>query len=77
MEFKEFLIKEYQLGNKSAEDYVSRFNGMVNRGIYNGENEVTSPMRTTIETEFSNSKNHYLLTLERYIEFKKRRNSSY
>ncbi len=74
MEFREFLMREYLLGKKSAEDYVSRFNGIVERGIYDGESEFTPSMRAIIEAEFPNSKNHYLLTLKRYIEFKKRKN---
>ena len=69
MEFKDFLMKEYQLGEKSAKDYVGRFNGIKVRGIYNGEKVVTPSMRKEIEEEFPNSINHYILALERYIEF--------
>lgn len=69
MEFKDFLMKEYKIGKKSARDYVGRFNGIVERGIYNGESVVTPNMSKHIEKEFPNSANHYRLTLERYIEF--------
>ena len=70
MEFNDFLMKEYKIGDKSAQDYVGRFNGILARGIYNGENEFTPNVKVAIEREFSNSKAHYLLTLERYIKFK-------
>lgn len=73
MEFKDFLMKEYLLGKKSAEDYVSRLNGILARGIYNEENELTHEMKVAVEREFPNSKTHYLLTLKRYIKFKQKR----
>ncbi|SFE90669.1 hypothetical protein SAMN05428981_11011 [Bacillus sp. OV194] len=73
MEFKDFLIKEYRIGEKSARDYVGRFNGIVARGIYKGENEITPCMKVAIEREFPNSKGHYLLTLERFIEFQQKK----
>lgn len=73
MEFKDFLMKKYRIGEKSARDYVGRFNGIVARGIYKGENEITPSMKVTVEREFPNSKMHYLLTLERYIEFQQKR----
>ncbi|MEH6993823.1 hypothetical protein V7075_14075 [Neobacillus drentensis] len=69
MEFKEFLIQKYNIRESSAEDYVGRFNGIVNKGIYKGENEMTPALREAVEKEFPNSKNHYRLALERYIEF--------
>lgn len=72
MEFKDFLMKEYRIGEKSARDYVGRFNGIVARGIYKGENEITPSIKVVIEREFPNSKVHYLLTLERYIEFQQK-----
>ncbi|MFS0600874.1 hypothetical protein [Peribacillus frigoritolerans] len=71
MEFKEFLIQKYNLGDSSAKDYVGRFNGIDNKGIYKGENEMTQSLIVAVEKEFPNSKNHYLLALERYIEFQK------
>lgn len=70
MEFKDFLVKEYQLGEKSARDYVGRLNGLVERGIYKGERKITPSLKMAIEREFPNSKNHYRLALERYIEFR-------
>lgn len=54
MEFKDFLMKEYQIGEKSAQDYVGRFNGIRARGIYNGENEFISSMKVAIENEYPN-----------------------
>ncbi|MFD2214972.1 hypothetical protein [Metabacillus endolithicus] len=71
MKFKEFLMQEYNIGEGSAEDYVGRFNGIVNRGLYKGENEVTPMLKAAIEKEFPKSKNHYLLALQRYFEYKK------
>ena len=56
--------------NVPAQDYVGHFNGILARGIYNGENEFTPSMRVAIEREIPNSKAHYILTLERYIKFK-------
>ena len=56
MEFQDFLIKEYKIGEKSARDYVGRFNGIVERGIYNGEGVITPSMRKQIEKEFPNFK---------------------
>ncbi|WP_336881506.1 hypothetical protein [Priestia koreensis] len=73
MEFRDFLIKEYGLRESSAKDYVGRLNGIINKGIYKGEDEVTSVLKNVIEREFPKSKNHYLLTLERYITFQKSR----
>lgn len=72
MEYNDFLMKKYKIGVKSARDYVGRFNGIVEKGIYNGESVITQGMRIHIEKEFPNSKNHYRLTLERYIEFNKK-----
>jgi hypothetical protein len=72
VEFKDFLMNEYKIGEKSARDYVGRFNGIVEKGIYNGESIITPSTRLHIEKEFPNSKNHYLLALERFIEFKKK-----
>lgn len=70
-DFKDFLIRKYSLKESSAEDYVWRFNGIVNKGIYKEESEITPSMRAAIENEFPNSKNHYHLALERYILFRK------
>ncbi|MDY0407666.1 hypothetical protein ACFFIS_06810 [Virgibacillus soli] len=70
MEFKDFLIKEFGLSEKSATDYVGRFNGLVKRGIYNGEQAITPRIRKEIESEFPNSKKHYILAFERYVKYK-------
>jgi len=72
MNFKEFLKQEYHISEISATDYVGRFNGIVNSGIYNGENKITPSLREAVEKEFPNSINHYILTLKRYIEFQKK-----
>ncbi|MFG6146824.1 hypothetical protein [Halobacillus sp. B23F22_1] len=69
MSFKDYLIEEYRISESSAQDYVGRFNGIVNRGVYKGEDELTPTLKASIEKEFPNSKNHYLLALERYINF--------
>lgn len=71
MEFKEFLIRIYGISESSAEDYVGRYNGIVSKSIYKGENEITPALKEAIEKEFPKSKNHYCLALERYIEFQK------
>lgn len=75
MNFKDFLINEYQLSESSAQDYVGRFNGIVDTGIYKKEDdgdEMTSSLRNAIEKEFPNSKNHYILALERYFDYRKK-----
>lgn len=70
-EFKVFLKQEYRISENSAKDYVGRFNGIVKRGIYKGESEMTYTLKAAIEREFPNSKNNYLLALERYIKFQR------
>jgi len=72
MEFKNFLMNEYNLSEKSACDYVGRLNGILNRGIYKGESEVTPIIETAIEKEYKESKGHYILALKRYIEFQRK-----
>lgn len=72
MDFKSFLMEEYNLGEKSARDYEGRLNGIIASGIYNGEREVSPSLIKLIEEKFPNSFNHYRLTIERYIEFKNR-----
>ncbi|WP_169891096.1 hypothetical protein [Litchfieldia alkalitelluris] len=58
-------MKEYKISEKSARDYVGRFNGIIEKGIYKGENLTTTSMRKNIEKEYPNSISHYLLALER------------
>ncbi|HWL13108.1 MAG TPA: DUF1643 domain-containing protein [Ureibacillus sp.] len=70
-DFKEFLIQEYTLGEKSAEDYVGRLKGIINKGLYNNE-DFTPALKASIRENYPNSKNHYVLALERYIEFQKK-----
>ncbi|GGA40690.1 hypothetical protein [Psychrobacillus lasiicapitis] len=72
MDFKDFLMKEYKLGKKSADDYASRFNGILERGIYKGESQITPSMEATIEKEFEKSSGHYILALRRHIEFQQK-----
>ena len=62
-------MQEYNISESSAKDYVDRFNGILNRGLYKGEEIITNTLKEAIEKEFPNSKNHYLLALERYIKF--------
>lgn len=69
--FKDFLTQEYHLSESSAKDYVGRYKGIIKRGTYNGNSQMTPTLKAAIEKEFPKSKNHYVLTLERYIEFKK------
>lgn len=71
--FKDFLMQEYRISESSAKDYVGRFKGIVNRGKYKGDNQMTPTLKADIEKEFPNSKKHYILTLERYIEFQKKK----
>lgn len=73
MKFKDFLMKEHHIGEKSARDYEGRLNWLINRGIYKGESQITNIMRATIAKEFAaKSEAHYLLTIERYIAFQER-----
>lgn len=69
MQFQEFLRTTYNLSEKSAGNYVSRMNGILDRNIFNGEKQITPIMEHSIEKEFSKSKGHYILALKRYIEF--------
>lgn len=70
--FKKFLRKEYDLSESSAGDYIGRFKGIVKRGLYNGEQQMTPSLRETIEKEYPKSRNNYVLALERYIDFQKK-----
>lgn len=69
-------MQEYELGEKSTRDYITRFNGIVDRGIYKGESQLTASMEVAIEKEFEKSKGHYILALKRYIEFQKKRSTN-
>ncbi|WP_110928070.1 hypothetical protein [Bacillus massiliglaciei] len=73
MEYKDFLMKEYGLSEGSAKDYDGRFKGIVNSGIYKGEREMTSSLKAAVEKKYPKSKNHYVLALERYIDFQKKK----
>lgn len=70
MEFKQFLMNEYSLNEKSANDYVGRINGVLEKGIYRGEFQITPSLEMAIEKHYAKSKGHYLLALKRYIKFK-------
>lgn len=69
MQFKEFLLSHYPLNEGSADDYVGRINGILEKGLYNGEKEMPPLLKATVEREFPRSKNHYVLTLKRYIDY--------
>ncbi|MFL0365222.1 hypothetical protein ACH0BF_19650 [Pseudobacillus sp. 179-B 2D1 NHS] len=69
MTYKDYLMKKYRISESSAKDYEGRLNGLVNRGIYKGENEMTVSLTAAIEKEYPNSKNHYILAIKRYIDF--------
>ncbi|MHA7136612.1 hypothetical protein ACRTEV_04995 [Rossellomorea arthrocnemi] len=72
MEFEDFLRGNYQLNDKSVKDYISRWNGIVNRGLYNGETELTPSLIASVDMEYPED-SHYRLTLKRYIEFQNKR----
>ncbi|ALC86738.1 hypothetical protein AM499_13555 [Bacillus sp. FJAT-22090] len=62
------LRKNYHLGDKSVNDYISRWNGILNKGLYNGETELIPSLIATVDREYPED-SHYRLTLKRYIEF--------
>ena len=70
MNFEQFLMTEYQLGESSAKDYVGQLDGILKKGIYNGENIMTPSIEAAIEEEYPNSKKHYKLILNRYFAFR-------
>lgn len=71
--FIKFLRNEYSLGESSAKDAVGRINGMLNRGIYNGENVFSPKMEAAIIREYPKSKVDYILALKRFISFQQKR----
>jgi hypothetical protein len=68
MEFGDFLKKNYHLGDKSVKDYINRWNGILNKGLYNGETELTPSLLASVDSAYPED-SHYRLTLKRYIEF--------
>lgn len=70
MDFGDFLRKNYRLGDKSVRDYISRWNSILNKGLYDGETELTPSLIASVEREYPED-SHYLLTLKRYMEFHK------
>jgi hypothetical protein len=68
--FEQFLIQEYKIGESSARYYIERFKGLVNKGIYNGETDITPSIEVAIEREFPSSRGHYILALKRYMAFR-------
>lgn len=72
MDFKGFLMQEYKLSEKSARDYVTRFNGIVERRIYKGEAFITPSMEAAINKKFEKSRGHYILSLKRYTAFQRK-----
>ena len=41
MEFKDYLMQEYNISESSPKDYLGSFNGIINRGFYKGEDKMT------------------------------------
>lgn len=75
MEFKDYLMQEYNISESSAKDYVGRFNGIINRGLYNGEDKMTNTLKEAIEKEFPNLKKIIIsLHLKGILNIKKRIN---
>lgn len=73
MDFKEFIMKEYNIGEESANQYVHRLNGIIEKGIYKGESSITPSMLAALEKEYKpNSLKNYKPTIERYIAFKQK-----
>ncbi|WP_249594327.1 hypothetical protein [Peribacillus frigoritolerans] len=70
MEFEDYLRQKYHLGDKSVKDYAGRWNGILNKGLYNGETELTPSLIAAVDSEYPED-SHYRLTLKRYIEFQK------
>ena len=68
MKFEDYLRKNYNLGDKSVKDYISRWNGILNKGLYNGETELTPSLIASVDRAYPED-SHYRLTLKRYIEF--------
>lgn len=69
-DFKEYLLKEYKMGETSANQYVGRLKGILKRGLYNGERTLTPGILAALEEEYSeNSIKNYKPTIERYIDF--------
>lgn len=75
-EFEDFLRLEYGLSENTALDYKGRIRGIVKRGLYNGEQQMTPGLEAAIEKEFPKSKYHYVLAVKRYIEFQKKKEQS-
>jgi hypothetical protein len=69
MEFENYLRQKYHLGDKSVKDYIGRWNGILNKGLYNGETELTPSLVATVDREYPED-SHYRLVLKRYIEFR-------
>ena len=68
MNFEDYLRKNYNLGDKSVKDYISRWNGILNKGLYNGEIELTPSLIASVDRAYPED-SHYRLTLKGYIEF--------
>ncbi|MBL3889149.1 hypothetical protein IRV22_15630 [Bacillus cereus] len=68
MEFKDFLRMNFHLGDKSVKDYITRWNGILNKGLYNGETELTPSLVASVDGDYPEDSHHHL-TLKRYIEF--------
>ncbi|MEK5214601.1 hypothetical protein [Psychrobacillus sp. FSL H8-0487] len=68
MEFRDYLRNNHHLADSSVNDYISRWNSILNKGLYNGETEFTPSLIATVEKEYPED-SHYRLTLKRYIDF--------
>ena len=68
MEFEDYLRKNYHLGDKSVKDYISRWNGILNKGLYNGETEWY--VNTKLDNFFKVFK--FSVDIPQFISFKDR-----
>lgn len=72
MGFGDFLRKNYPVGDKSVKDYLGRLNGILSKGIYNGETELSPSLIESVDKAYRGDA-HYRTTLERYIAFQNKR----
>ncbi|WP_342433412.1 hypothetical protein [Neobacillus sp. FSL H8-0543] len=73
MKYEKFLRQVCKLGESSIKDYIGRGNGLINRGIYNGESTITATMLAEIERQYKkNSVKNYVVALRYMIESKKK-----
>jgi hypothetical protein len=80
MEFIHYLTNRQQFSKEanikrnmkliSAKQYNSRLTSMIDKGIYNEEDELTERIVRRIKETFVNQSNEYERTLKYYIEYK-------